>query len=111
MGTKCDDVKCGPASDVEFLLRVRVRPMISRKNMAVDLGFCGPEEIRTPDLTRARCAEVTYGYAHAFTFSAIPAGQSAFSDHRCLHPFPPTSNGDVEFLLRAEQPSGPGQRG
>ena len=76
--------------------------------MHVDLGFCGPEEIRTPDLTRARCAEVTYGYAHAFTFSAIYAGQRAFSDHSCFHLLTPISESDVRDLLGAEQQSGSG---
>ena len=30
--------------------------------MPVDLGFCGPEEIRTPDLTRARGALYQLSY-------------------------------------------------
>lgn len=34
----------------------------SRTKMWVDLGFCGPEEIRTPDLTRARGALYQLSY-------------------------------------------------
>ena len=69
--------------------------------MGPDLRFCGPEEIRTPDLTRARCAEVTYRYPHAFTFSAIYAGQTAIAAHTYSHLPPPVSDGDVGDLLGA----------
>ena len=73
--------------------------LMHRENMHVDLGFRGPEEIRTPDLTRASGAEVIYGYSRAFTFSIISAGQSAVAAHAYSHLLPPASDGAVRDLF------------
>ena len=65
----------------------------------------GPEENRTPDLTRASGAEAIYGYSRAFTFSAIPAGQTPSAPHAYSHLLPPVSVGDVGDLLGTAQAS------
>ena len=49
---------------------------------------------------RASGARFVYRDLQRYTFMTLYAGQSAFSDHKSLHPFPPTSTGDVEGLLR-----------
>ena len=68
--------------------------------MHIELGFCGPEEIRTPDLTRARRVKPIYGDLQRGTFMTIYAGHGAISGYGSLHPFPPTSASDVEGVLR-----------
>jgi hypothetical protein len=45
--------------------------------MSADLQFCGPEEIRTPDLTRARRVKPIYGDLQRRTFMTIYAGHGA----------------------------------
>jgi len=71
------------------------------ENTLLTCGFSGPEEIRTPDLTRASSAELICGYSQAFTSSAISAGQTAIAAHAYSHQLPPVSDGDVGDLLGA----------
>ena len=80
------------------MLRLCLSP---EENTLLTCGFSGPDRSRICDLTRARCAEVTYRYPHAFTFSAIYAGQTAIAAHTYSHLPPPVPNGDVGDLLGA----------
>jgi len=69
------------------------------KRCTLTWAFCGPEEIRTPDLTRARRAKAIYGGLQRRTFMTIHAGLGVISGYGSLHPFAPTSSGDVEGAL------------
>ena len=74
----------------------------TRTLLRANLQFRGPEEIRTPDLTRASGAEVIYDYSRAFKFSTISAGQPAVAAHAHCHLLPPASDGAVRDLLGTE---------
>ena len=92
-------------SDVRDPLGHQRFGMDREQTCTVDLRFCGPEEIRTPDLTRASRANVISGYSQAFTFSTISAGQRAIAAHAYSHLLSPVSDGDVGDLLGAGAPS------
>ncbi len=87
--------------------RQTAQPLQPRRSCSVEHPR-GPEEIRTPDLTRASRARPTYGDLQRWTRMTIDAGHSPFSDHGLSHPFPSISGGDVRYLFGAEQPSSKG---
>ena len=64
----------------------------------------GPEEIRTPDLTRASRAKGIHGHLRRSTFSAICAGRAQFRGHSHSHLLTPIPGGDVGDLLGSPSP-------